>query len=329
MKRLTATILAALALLAASTRGSDIPVAVIGKRGAPLYDAIGQSYRPQTLYRGDAYEIARRLDAIGPEGLMLINRFDPASPLVVADARWITAHVMAPRWWNSTPRAYGDSLGADLHNLIAVGEECNFMGTLPPGDIAPAPDGSGHAGETPEGAACYTPAADYRGDIARAIFYLATIFPADVWDIDGALIFNWPGSFPVFNGYGESLLLKWHHEDPVSADELERCAMIEAIQGNRNPFVDDPALAEYLWGRHSGEPYLPEGVDAPLRGTYRLSDGEVGLWSPYIPADATWTIDGTPADGRRIDLHSIGTGVHTLHFTSPSATGTVKINVTQ
>lgn len=53
--------------------------------------------------------------------------------------------------------------------------------------------------------------------------------------------------------YGVALLMKWHREDPVSQKEIDRNNGIQATQGNRNPFIDYPYLAEYIWGEHAGE----------------------------------------------------------------------------
>ena len=41
-------------------------------------------------------------------------------------------------------------------------------------------------------------------------------------------------------------MVQWNKEDPTSNQEIERNDQIEAIQGNRNPFIDDPARAEKL-----------------------------------------------------------------------------------
>lgn len=40
------------------------------------------------------------------------------------------------------------------------------------------------------------------------------------------------------------LMVKWANEHPVSTEEKWRNNQIQGVQGNRNPFIDDPALAE-------------------------------------------------------------------------------------
>lgn len=42
------------------------------------------------------------------------------------------------------------------------------------------------------------------------------------------------------------LMVQWSSEDPPSNQEVERNRQIEAMQGNRNPFIDDPAWADRL-----------------------------------------------------------------------------------
>ncbi len=66
-----------------------------------------------------------------------------------------------------------------------------------------------------------------RGDIARAILYM-------MWEYGLAL----PRSMTI------DLLRQWNREDPVTVDERRRNEAVAAIQGNRNPFVDTPELAD-------------------------------------------------------------------------------------
>jgi deoxyribonuclease-1 len=67
-----------------------------------------------------------------------------------------------------------------------------------------------------------------RGEAARAIFYFAVRYDMPV---DAA---------------EEAVLRRWHAADPPSAWERRRVEMVEAIQGNQNPFVLYPQLVERI-----------------------------------------------------------------------------------
>ena len=53
-------------------------------------------------------------------------------------------------------------------------------------------------------------------------------------------------------------LLKWNAEDKVSPLELQRNNEIEKVQGNRNPFIDNPYLATKIFGEVAG--HSPENL---------------------------------------------------------------------
>lgn len=82
----------------------------------------------------------------------------------------------------------------------------------------------------------YTPSDEYKGDVARIIFYLMVRYSeADYYD---------------FTAIAESLdiLLEWNVLDPVSETEIIRNNYIYTIQGNRNPFIDNSDYAQMIWG---------------------------------------------------------------------------------
>ena len=84
----------------------------------------------------------------------------------------------------------------------------------------------------------YYPGDEFRGDVARIIFYLLTRYvEAEEHNLD-------------FTNIAESveLLLLWNELDPVSQLEINRNNVVEEIQGNRNPFIDYPEYAEKIWG---------------------------------------------------------------------------------
>lgn len=180
----------------------------------------------------------------------------------------------------------------------------------------------------------YVPPTGYEGDFARIIMYMATIYPAERWSGQGVTFFA-DCSYPTLNGYSKNLLLQWHESDPVSDVERLRNEVISTVQGNRNPFVDYPQLVEYIWGEKSSEPYQPEQDDSgktkiPLRATYSLSaDSRVDLYSPYIPDDVTWRVNGIEVAEKSIETKSLGVGDHELRFESDLIKGKLKIKIVE
>ncbi len=70
------------------------------------------------------------------------------------------------------------------------------------------------------------PAENIRGDIARAYFYMSQQYKVPL------------------RKKQEDLFIHWHVTDPPDRWEMDRNSAIEEIQGNRNPFIDHPELAE-------------------------------------------------------------------------------------
>jgi len=92
----------------------------------------------------------------------------------------------------------------------------------------------------------------YKGDFARAYFYMVTCYRDKNFTQagGGATMFTWSNSKAGLTPYTIALMLKWHRQDPVSDKEKNRNEAIYARQGNRNPFIDYPCLAEYIWGQY-------------------------------------------------------------------------------
>lgn len=105
---------------------------------------------------------------------------------------------------------------------------------------------SGTAGYT---GIVFEPVDAYKGDFARSFLYMAVRYYGEDT--------GWPGS-DMFNGaepkeWAVALLLNWHNADPVSTKEINRNNAVYAIQGNRNPFIDNPAYAELIWGNPNSQ----------------------------------------------------------------------------
>ena len=86
----------------------------------------------------------------------------------------------------------------------------------------------------------------FKGDVARGVFYLAVRY-------NGLEIVN---GFPdgMVGQFGDlQTLLDWHRNDPPDDYEMNRNNIIYNWQFNRNPFIDQPDLIEYIWGDMIGE----------------------------------------------------------------------------
>lgn len=136
------------------------------------------------------------------------------------------------RFNKSKNKAYQKS---DLHHLFPSDSKANGKrGNLPFGEFksgrSATPncslsrygriDGMGKNG--------FEPPANHKGNVARALFYFSVRYDLRIKD------------------YEEMILRQWNTLDPVDEEELTRNGLIEKIQGNRNPFIDEPELAELI-----------------------------------------------------------------------------------
>jgi len=97
-------------------------------------------------------------------------------------------------------------------------------------------------------ATVFEPIDEYKGDLARTYFYMAVRYYGE----DA----SWPGG-PMTHGsqllpWALEMLVQWHQDDPVSTKERDRNEAVYALQGNRNPFIDEPYFAERIWVTSAG-----------------------------------------------------------------------------
>ena len=90
----------------------------------------------------------------------------------------------------------------------------------------------------------WEPPADERGDIARALAYGAITYDErpDLRLVSGEPDNAQDGTFGDLD-----TLRAWHHADAVDGPERERNAAVQKLQGNTNPFVNDPDLFDRIW----------------------------------------------------------------------------------
>jgi hypothetical protein len=123
---------------------------------------------------------------------------------------------------------------ADLHHLFPADSQVNAIrGNNEFGMVTRATQrldceaskfGIGEFG----GSEVFEPPANHRGNVARALFYFSTRY-----------------ELPISSNE-EATLKRWNHEDPVDQEEMRRNEEIFKVQGDRNPFVDYPDLADRI-----------------------------------------------------------------------------------
>lgn len=170
-------------------------------------------------------------------------------------------HCFPKSWWGGEVNdAYKDLYHLNPSDQRANGQKSNY----PPGHVVKGDkfdNGSFRMDSKTKsqyGFICFEPAEEYRGDFARAYFYIATAYENYTWvqsttgfDVSTAITND---SYLEFKPWLMEVLLDWHRADPVSEKEICRAEVISGIQHNRNPYIDYPELVEYIWGSKQGQP---------------------------------------------------------------------------
>lgn len=92
----------------------------------------------------------------------------------------------------------------------------------------------------------WEPRDQVKGDVARAIFYMAVRYEDAELDLELTETPRPQQDKAPLHGV-VSTLLRWHQLDPPDDYERRRNDRVETLQGNRNPFIDHPEWAELIW----------------------------------------------------------------------------------
>lgn len=133
---------------------------------------------------------------------------------------------------------------SDAHHIRAVsGQENSSRNNKNYGTVASSTVYNGPSGTQ----------GSWRGDVARALFYMAVRF-------DGLNVVNGdpseylPSTTTASGNIGDlATLLTWNTSDPKDDFEMNRNNYIYTWQMNRNPFIDYPNLADYIFGANYGQ----------------------------------------------------------------------------
>lgn len=172
----------------------------------------------------------------------------------------------------------------------------------------------------------------WKGDVARSLFYMAVRY-------NGLSLTNGnPPDTTVGQMADLASLLAWNHSDPSDDFEMHRNNVVYEWQLNRNPFIDYPDLADYVWGTHAGEQWFsslstPEFGPAnavlypnPAKDRVSISgidDGIVEIFSVSGTKVGQTEVGGVPND---IPL-ALASGIYIVKITSGGKTAVRKLAV--
>jgi endonuclease G, mitochondrial len=140
-------------------------------------------------------------------------------------------HVVPQSWFQKKLPMRGD-----LHHLFACDTSWNSLrGSLPYADL-PEFEGSttGPEGKLSADKSHFEPAGG-RGAVARATLYFLLRYPGAIGDQ--------PGEYKASD---LKMLIDWSNRFPVTVYEKHRNQAIAQVQGNRNPLIDFPELANKI-----------------------------------------------------------------------------------
>jgi len=237
---------------------------------------------------------------------------------------WVREHVY-PRSLG-TPNLGFELAGSDVHNLRAIDYSLNNTRSNRIFDY-----GSGTNSYVTSNGTWY-PGDEWKGDIARMMMYMYVRYPTQCAATN---VGAGPTSYSTF-GDMPNIFLEWNMQDPVSQYELNRNTVLQNMQGNRNPFIDNPYLATLIWNG-------PAATDTWQLLTLETSTIETLIVYPTVTYDYinidnqqnktfTYTIhnylgqtinSGTTTN--TIDISNNPSGIYMINLKSENQSKTVKV----
>lgn len=245
-----------------------------GKAGADLKAAVKSCARPESFsivsYGNDTWSVFARTDVRIAEGRQIWRDMYSNRMVYVETGHdgMNIEHSVANSWWggkNGCIEAYsdlhhlnpsdGDANNKKSNNPLGVAQDTRLYDN---GLVRIGTPASGFGGGA---ATVFEPADENKGDFARAYLYIFTAYSDISWlgEKDGKYMLDITDGGAEPQQWVIDMLLDWSASDPVDDTERARNEEIYDIQKNRNPFIDYPALAEYIWGNKKGQAFSCAG----------------------------------------------------------------------
>lgn len=238
------------------------------------------------------------------------------------DGLWVREHTFARSL--GTPNLGFEDAGSDAHHLRAIDYDRNNLRSNRKFNV-----GSGNSTVLPNGN--FYPGDEWKGDVARMMMYMYVRYPSQC-----AATAVGAGS-TSFSNFGDmpNVFLQWNVEDPVSQYELNRNNILQGIQGNRNPFIDNPYLATLIWNG----PSAPDSwgvlsivtqtqsqfvVYPTVTSDYVYILKTESLFLPYSVSNNVGQVIMAGTTNEKIDLSRLPIGIYFINFKVGHAVKVIK-----
>ena len=287
-----------------------------------------------------------------------VRYFPNPNPNFTAFGSAIEIEHSVPKSWWKCDITHPDCPAKDLNHLYPADGTTNMSkNDNPLGVVTGTPTKNNGVSKIGPGSyngyvgAVFEPADQYKGDFARAYFYMATAYEhyAKKWDTSKPENMMESNTYPVLKPWALALLLQWHRQDPVSQKEVTRNDVVFGIQKNRNPYIDYPYLVEYIWGTRTTIPYKldnniifpylnwPNDNDTLNVGKVYYSgtkDTTINIKAMNLTGDLTLSFGGLNAANYTVDKTTItkaeaeaGTVIHLHYKASTVGTQTALLSI--
>lgn len=216
-----------------------------------LATLITNTHTTQLIYTPDVWNALKQtdLDPENPDNVLLIYGYDDTDSSVANDRTrskdlschtsscaglWVREHVFARSL--GIPNLGFEGPGSDAHHLRAID---NSMNNSRSNRKYADDSGTAHTMTNDQ----FYPGDEWKGDIARMVMYMYVRYGNQC---QPTYIGVGDTNYSI-NGDMMNEFLEWNQEDPVSVYEMNRNNILETMQGNRNPFIDNPYLATMIW----------------------------------------------------------------------------------
>ena len=228
-------------------------------------------------------------------------------------------HSWPKSWFNGSEKSVP---GHDLHHIFPTDGYVNAgRSNYPYGEVrsgsgvtsyqngsklGPCKSSLGYSGTV------FEPIDEYKGDFARAYFYMCTRYYGEDFD--------WGSSDMTtkanLKDWAVTMLLRWSDNDPVSQKEIDRNNVIYSdYQHNRNPFIDHSEYARMIW-----DPNYQNATTYNIACVQNIQHGSVSAPTTAVEG-STVNLTATPDAGYMLgswDVYKTGASGTKVTVTSNS-----------